>query len=314
MTHENLSVLIVGAGAVGALYGSALARHGARVNVVCRSDYDIVNREGYSIRSFSFGEYRFKPARVFRDVADCDETPEYVLLTVKVVPGTDRVALLRPVVRPGVTIVLIQNGVDIEQEIADAFPENELLSALAFVGVGRSAPGELVHQSHGSLVLGTYPKGISASAERLAAAFDASGIPCKLTDNVIGARWQKAVWNAPLNPLSILGGVLDTAAMLRTAEDRAFVAKAMREVCDVAAAAGYPQSPKLVDAMIESTLAMPAYKTSMALDYEQRRPMEIEAILGNVVRTAQRVGVAAPTLETLYSIARMVAAARLGNA
>ncbi|HEY8539477.1 MAG TPA: 2-dehydropantoate 2-reductase [Steroidobacteraceae bacterium] len=314
MASDNTSVLIVGAGAVGALFGSALARHGVRVGVVCRSDYDIVSREGYAIRSFSFGEYRFRPDRVFRNVADCDETPDYVLLTTKVVPSVDRVALLRPVARPGVTIVLIQNGVDIEQEIADAFPENELLSALAFVGVGRSAPGEIVHQSHGSLVLGVYPKGISTSAEKLAAAFNASGVPCKLTDNVIGARWQKAVWNAPLNPLSILGGVLDTAAMLRTEKDRAFVAKAMQEVCDIAAAAGYPQSPKLVNAMIESTLAMPAYKTSMALDYEQRRPMEIEAILGNVVRSARRVGVAAPTLETLYSIAKMVEAARLGSA
>jgi 2-dehydropantoate 2-reductase len=310
MAQSPPNVLIIGAGAVGALFGSALARQGAQVSVVCRSDYDVVSREGYAIRSQTFGDHHFRPARVFRDVADCVESQDFVVLTVKVLPSLDRVALLRPAVGPQTTIVLIENGIDIEAEIAAAFPDNEVLSSLAFVGVGRGAPGEIVHQTLGSLVLGAYPSGYGESAEKLAALFVAGGVPCKLTDNVVGARWQKAVWNAPFNPLSILGGVLDTGAMLRTDADRAFVRKAMQEVCEVAAAAGFPQSPKLPDAMIANTLAMPAYKTSMALDYENGRPLEIEAILGNVVRAGQKVGVATPTLAALYAIAKMVDAAR----
>ena len=55
-----------------------------------------------------------------------------------------------------------------------------------------------------------------------------------MTENVVGARWQKAVWNATFNPISIMGGVLDTAAMLRTEAEQAFVRRAMQEVCDVA--------------------------------------------------------------------------------
>ncbi len=306
MPNEAPAILIIGAGAVGALFGSALARQGANVSVVCRSDYDIVSRNGYTIRSELLGNHVFRPAHTYRDVTECTTPPDYVLLTVKVLPEVDRTALLRPVVGPNTTIVLIQNGVDIEAEIAAAFPRNELLSSLAFVGVGRGAPGEVNHQMLGSLVLGRYPTGIGAAAERLAGLFVASGVPCKLTDAVVGARWQKAVWNAPFNPISILGGVLDTAAMLRTDDDRAFIRKAMQEVCDAAAAAGHPQSPKIVDAMIATTLQMPAYKTSMALDYEQGRPMEIEAILGNIVRSARANGVATPTLDAIYAIAKMV--------
>jgi 2-dehydropantoate 2-reductase len=310
MVQGSPNILIIGAGAVGALFGSALARQGAQVSVVCRSDYDVVSRDGYSIRSQTFGDHCFRPSNVYRDVADCAESQDYVILTVKVLPSLDRVALLRPVVGLRTTIVLIENGIDIEAEITAAFPDNEVLSSLAFVGVGRGAPGEIVHQTLGSLALGAYPSGIGAAAEKLAALFAAGGVPCKLTDNVVGARWQKAVWNAPFNPLSILGGVLDTGAMLRTEEDRAFVRTAMQEVCAVASAAGYPQSPKLPDAMIANTLAMPAYKTSMALDYENGRPLEIEAILGNVVRAGQKVGVATPTLAALYAIAKIVDAAR----
>jgi len=302
-----MNVLIVGAGAVGALFGSALARQGARVSVVCRSDYDAVSRDGYDIRSKSFGDHRFRPDQVYRNVADCREPPDYLLLTSKVLETVDRAALIRPAVGPRTVIVLIQNGVDIEPPVAEAFPDNELLSSLAFVAVGRGAPGQVNHLSLGSLILGRYPAGVTPAAQAIAAAFEAGKVPCKLTENVIGARWQKAVWNAVFNPISILGGVLDTNAMLRTDAEVEFARRAMQEVCDVAQAAGHPQSPSLIEQMLATTRAMPAYKTSMALDYENGRPMEIEAILGNTVRAARKVGVATPNLDAIYALSKMVA-------
>jgi 2-dehydropantoate 2-reductase len=62
--------------------------------------------------------------------------------------------------------------------------------------------------------------------------------------------------------------------------------------------------------MIANTSSMPAYKTSMALDYENGRPMEIEAILGNVVRAARKLHVATPALDAIYAIAKMVEGSR----
>ncbi|MBM0103677.1 2-dehydropantoate 2-reductase [Steroidobacter sp. S1-65] len=302
------SILIVGAGAVGALFGSALARQGAQVSVVCRSDYEVVSREGYDITSPLLGNHRFKPHQVFREVAECKTPPEFLILTVKVLEGVDRAALIRPAVGPGTVIVLIENGIDIEGEIAAAFAENELLSGLALVGVGRGAPGKVDHQMLGQLNLGRYPEGPSAAADRLAAMFNAGGIGCKVTENVVGARWQKAVWNATFNPVSITGGMLDTAVMLGTPESTAFIRRAMQEVCAIAAAAGHPMHPKLIEQLIEGTRAIPPYHTSMALDYKYRRPMEIEAILGNTVRAARKHGVSAPILETLYALTKMIEA------
>ena len=137
-------LLIVGAGAVGALFGSALARQGAKVSVVCRSDYETVARDGYDIRSPLLGDHQFRPHAVLREVADCRTPPDYLLLTVKVLPGFDRAALIRPAVGPQTVIVLIENGIDIEQEIALAFPNNELLSSLAFVAVGRAGQAKSI--------------------------------------------------------------------------------------------------------------------------------------------------------------------------
>src|ERR1043165_6450132 len=241
-----MNVLIVGAGAVGALFGSALARQGARVAVVCRSDFDAVSRDGYDIRSPLFGDHRFRPDHVYREAAECREPPDYLLLTSKVLESVDRAALIRPAVGPRTAIVLIQNGVDIEAPIAAAFPDNELLSSLAFVAVGRSAPGRVDHLSLGSLILGRYPSGVSPAAQQLAAAFEAGKVPCKLSESVVGARWQKAVWNVVFNPISILGGVLDTDAMLRTDAEVQFARRSMQEGCDGAQAAGPPQSPALI--------------------------------------------------------------------
>jgi 2-dehydropantoate 2-reductase len=302
------SILVVGAGAVGALFGSALARQGAQVSVVCRSDFEVVQREGYEIISPSLGNHRFLPHAVYREVADCTTPPDYLVLTVKVLAGLDRAALIRPAVGPDTVIVLIENGVDIEAEIAAAFPSNELLSGLAIVGVGRGAAGKVRHESMGSLNLGRYPNGRSATAERLAGLFNGAGIGCNVIDNVVTARWQKAVWNATFNPISIMGGVLDTAMILGTDESRAFVRAAMEEVCATAAAAGHPLHPKLIDQYIAGTLGIPPYKTSMALDYENGRPMEVEAILGNTVRAARKHGAATPILDTLYALAKMVEA------
>lgn len=310
MQGEGPSVLVVGAGAVGALLGSALARQGARVSVVCRSDFDVVSREGYDIRSPQLGDHRFHPASVLREVAGYAAAPDYLILTIKVLPEVDRAALIRPAVGPQTVIVLVENGIDIEPEIAAAFPDNELLSSLAFLGVSRSALGEIHHQTAGWLVLGGYPAGITPATQKLAALFEASGMGCKLTENVIEARWQKAVWNATFNPLSIMGGVLDTEMILKTPENEAFVRQAMQEICAVAAAAGHPQHPALIDKLIGSTKAMPAYKTSMALDYENNRPMEIEAILGNTVRAGRKYQVPMPALESIYALTRMIERAR----
>jgi 2-dehydropantoate 2-reductase len=306
----NTNVLIVGAGAVGAFYGAALARSGALVSVVCRSDFDAVSSDGFLIRSEALGDQRFVPARVFATTAQVDELPDLVILAVKVLPDLDRVALLRPVMRPNTTLVLIQNGIDIESEIQAAFPENELLSALAFIGVSRSGPGQIHHQALGSLTLGRYPRGASRAAEDLGAAFRAGGVACTVTSDVVTARWQKAVWNAAFNPISIMGGVLDTAIMLGTAEGERLVRRAMLEVCAVAAAVGHPLPPGLADQYIAGTRAMPAYKTSMALDLEHGRALELEAILGNTLRAGLAAGVPIPTLETLYALAGMIEATR----
>lgn len=299
-----MNVLIIGTGAVGSFYGSLLARAGAEVAVLARSDYHAVRLNGIRIRSdSSFGEYRFIPSAVVSSARELQDPPDYVLLCVKVVDGLDRTALLRDVLGPATRIVLLCNGVEIEEEIAAAFPDHELISGLAFICVTRTAPGEIHHQAYGRIALGTYPSGLSHAARALCAAFEASGIPCVASEDIVAARWQKCVWNAAFNPLSVLSGGLDTRTILN--EQEGFVRTVMAEVCQLAAALGHPLPPDIIDTQVASTKDMRPYHTSMLLDFEAGRPMETEAILGNAVRAARRVNLPVPRLESVYALMKL---------
>jgi len=92
---------------------------------------------------------------------------------------------------------------------------------------------------------------------------------------------------------------------------RATAERAMREVvaagnADLAAAgsAARLDEEAMVNAMFAQTEAMGDYRTSMAIDYTLGRPLEVEAILGEPVRRAAALGVAVPTMATLYALVR----------
>jgi len=157
--------------------------------------------------------------------------------------------------------------------------------------------------AYGRLALGNLPGGISDKTKTLHGYFAESGIDCVMSENIVTERWKKCIWNAPFNPLSVLSGGLPTLAILESQE--AFIRHIMQDVCEVAASCGHPLAPHLIDANIKSTYAMPPYKTSMLLDYEQGRPLETEAILGNAVRRAQAAGIAVPYLESLYALMQL---------
>jgi 2-dehydropantoate 2-reductase len=299
-------VLVVGAGAIGAFYAAVLARGGCEVSVVARGDFDAVSKDGYAVDSV-LGDLSFRPARVLRSAGEWQGEADFVFVALKHVRGTDRAALIRPAVSPGTAIVLVQNGIDVEQEIVDAFPANELVSGIAYAAASRDGPGRIRHHSKFTrLVVGNYPSGTSATTARVAALVKQGGGSCVETNDIVGARWQKCTWNTVFNPVSALGGGLGTGAILATEPGRDFVREAIREVCAVARAAGHPLAENTAETQIEGTLRMGDYVSSMGQDYLAGRPMEIEPLIGNAVRAAQRLSVPVPRLQGLYAMLLML--------
>ena len=301
-----MRILVLGAGSVGLYFGGRLAQGGAEVSVVARSDYDTAVRSGYEVSSIA-GDFHFSPHLVLRSAADYPGVADYVILSSKVLPTVDRVALLRPAIRSKDTvIVLIQNGIDIEEEIRAAFPDNELLSTIAYIGASRPAPGKVLHQGSGVLQMGVYPRGISSALKRLADVFNASKVKCEMMEDIVFTRWNKLLWNLPYNPVSVLAGGADTSRMSRGDELEKLCADLMSEVIRVANAAGVKLTERLAEDQREFTRNFPPYKTSMLQDYEAGRALEVEAILGNTLRAARRYGVDVPRIECCYALLKSV--------
>ena len=301
------SILIVGAGAIGSFYGAILKKAGCSVSTVLRSEYDVVKANGITISS-PLGDLSYRPDHVYRDGDTLVAEPDYLILCVKVLPGVDRAALVKPWMGKNTRLVLIENGLDIERELADAYPDNPLISCLAFIAASRTEPGVVEHKAYGKLVMGRYPKGIDDNCRELSQLFIDGGISIDLTEQVVGERWRKCLWNTPFNPLSVIANGADTKTILDTEGGEDLIRAMIREVMAVAAAEGYPMDDKVIEKNIDGTRKMPPYKNSMALDYLNGRPIEREAVLGNVVNIAQRHGIPVPHLNTVLVTLKMRAA------
>ncbi|WP_166259409.1 ketopantoate reductase family protein [Marinobacter salicampi] len=301
------NILIVGAGAIGSFYGAILKKAGCSVSTVLRSEYDAVNANGITISS-PLGDLSYRPDHVYREDDTPITEPDYLILCVKVLPGVDRAALVKPWIGSNTRLVLIENGLDIERELADAYPDNPVISCLAFIAASRTAPGVVEHKAYGKLVMGRYPKGIDDNCRELSQLFIDGGIKIDLTEQVVGERWRKCLWNTPFNPLSVIANGADTKTILDTEGGEDLIRAMIREVMDVAAAEGYPMDDKVIEQNIEGTRKMPPYKNSMALDYLNGRPIEREAVLGNVVAIATRHGIQVPHLNTVLVTLKMRAA------
>lgn len=298
-------ILIIGAGAIGAFYGALLAQSGADVSVVCRSDYDRVKQQGYQIQSNDLGEWEFKPSQIIKNAADYQGQADYIILCTKITAQTDRVNLIKDAVTANTCIVFIQNGVEVEQQLLAAFPNNEVISGLAFICCNRISSGVIHHLAYGKLTLGSLNKSeqVSDKAQHLSALINQAGIESITTDKIISSRWLKCLWNASFNPLSVLSDGLSTQEILANQEP--LIRTIMQEVSAIAQACGHPLAEDSIDINIQNTYTMPPYKTSMLLDYEKHQPMEIEAILGNSITAADREQVNCPTLKTLYALMKL---------
>ena len=298
-----MKILVLGAGAIGGYYGSQLAKVGCEVSLVCRTNSEYIQKNGLQIQSPFTHDFHFKPHAVYVDSAEALENHyDYILVSLKVLPEIDVIAMLLPIVKDNSSIVLLQNGIDIESVVAERFPNNPLISGLCFICVSRVGKNTIDHQDYGRITIGNYPFGIDEQTEKLGKLFQQSGVECLITENIQESRWKKLIWNAPFNPISVLGGGVTTKEMLSDPTSVAFIRRVMQEVIILANAEGYSLDSSVIEENLRDTEKMKPYKSSMLLDYEAKRPMEVEAILGNVLKIAKKHRIEVPYLSGLYAL------------
>ena len=294
-------ILVIGAGAIGSFYSAKLAQVGVEVTLWCRSDYDFVKKNGIKIESYE-GNFQFNPHKILQNLDEINDEFDYILIATKALPTIDIPDLIKNILKPKTKIILIQNGIHIEKNIAENFPNNELISVIAFIGVSRKSAGIICHQEYGKLIIGTYGAKASESVHFLEKLWKKSGIEIVVTDEILLERWKKLVWNGAFNPLSVVLGAKSTVEILNNDLALNLVKNVMNEICNLAKIDNCELPADVIEKNIVATQKMKPYKTSMLLDFEAGREMEIEAILGNAIKFAQSKSLSTPYLSTIYAV------------
>lgn len=295
-----MRINIIGAGALGGLYGAMLAREGQDVHFLMRSDYEVVKARGLKVRSV-WGDFTLDPVQVYHDP---DELPpaDLVLVGLKTTANEHYERLLSASMAGGGWVLTLQNGLGNEEALAELFGPERVAGGVAFLCSNRIAPGEIHHSNYGAIEIGEYDRPPSDRLRELAAIFEAAGVPCAISDDLRATRWRKQVWNVPFNAVTALTGGSDTEAIVTDPPMRGLVERVMREVQSAAASVGVTIDDSFLTDRMEHTDNMGPYITSMALDYLHGRAMEVEAIVGSVVRTGRANGVDVSATATIYAL------------
>jgi 2-dehydropantoate 2-reductase len=272
------------------------------VHFLLRSDHEHVRDQGLRVESKD-GDFVLPKVNAYgraEDVPPCD----VVLVALKTTQNHLLPALLPPVLKKDGVVLIIQNGLGMENAVAQIVGPQRVMGGLSFLCSNKVGPGHIRHLDYGAVAFAEYspedrPRGITDRMRAIGGDFERAGIAVELIEDLILARWKKLVWNIPYSGLSVVLNAT-TDALMKNPETRELVVKLMREVVAGAAAVGRTIPESFVEKMLADTDKMPPYRTSMKIDYENHRPMEVECIFGNPVRAAKSAGAEVPRIEALY--------------
>lgn len=313
---ELPKVLLIGAGGVGAVVAYSISyKKAATVSLVVRRDYEVVKNNGYKFNSYDHGEVNnWHPDELYSSIEEASKSGikfDYVVVTTKNLPDIVKVEdIIEPVVSKGhSTIVLIQNGFDIGRPILAKYPENICLSGVTFVG-SHNYNGVIHQTQHEITQISYFPneKLPLELQERKAKEF----IEIYSTDkNTVSyspdskfARYRKLIYNGTLNPICTLVGC-DVGRVELSGGNDNIVIPAMKEIISVAKADGVVLPDLAINDMLHDDDG-DYFTPSMAVDLKKGNPLEIEVILGNLLRVARELKVPTPTLDVIYNLCRIV--------
>lgn len=296
---------IIGTGAIGGFYGVMLARAGFDVHFLLRSEFAVVAEQGLQLNSAVHGAISMNPVQAYHSAADmppCD----WLLVGAKTTSNSALVPAITQAATEGAKVVLLQNGLAVEDELRPLLPDSlHLLAGLCFICVHRSAPGVVEHQALGGVSL-AYHSGPAAEdvqrqqvVEAGVALFKAAGLDSTAMPELGQARWQKLVWNVPYNGLSVLLSS-GTSGLMANADSRALIQAIMQEVVGAATACGHPLPEGYPGKLLAATDRMPDYWPSMYHDFALQRTMELQAIYAAPLAVAAQAGCDMPRVRALY--------------
>jgi 2-dehydropantoate 2-reductase len=291
---------------VGGYYGAKLARAGHDVWFLARGAHLAAMRElGLAIRS-PLGDF-VVPAQAEDDPHRVGEV-DAVLFAVKTYDNDTALPLLPPLLGEATVVLTLQNGVDSVGQVAEVVGPRAVLGGPTYIATALSEPG-LIEQTgtHRRIVFGEVfgeLHQVSDRVARLREILAASDIQAEAVPDARVPLWEKFIYLAPF--AAFTGAARQPVGGLwRLDGFRDVFIQALTEVERVARAEGVPVAPDVKEQILSYVESVPpTMRSSLLIDLQQGKKIEVEALAGSVVRRGRALGVETPMMLALYSVLR----------
>ncbi len=296
---------ILGSGAVGGYFGAKLARAGQDVTFIARGAHlEAIRKKGLAIQSASLGDF------VVHASAESDTSRigivDVVIVAVKAYDNATALPMLKPLVGDSTVVLTLQNGVDSTDDVAAVVGEGHVLGGTTYVATALEAPGLIVQTGvHRSIIFGEVFGERGRITERVRAIADVFAAADIITTAVADARvpiWDKFVYLAAFSGFTGASR-LAIGHIWKYPHVRDMFYAASREIAAIAKAEGVTISADRFQTLEEYMAKLPpTTRSSMLIDLEHGKRIEVEALQGAAVRRAKKHGIDAPILSTLYAL------------
>ncbi len=316
-----MKVCVYGAGAIGGYLASALVDAGCDVTMIARGPH-LAAMQANGLRLQIDGTERNLRIACTDDASSVGPQ-DFVILTVKahsVAPVVDSIATL---LGPDTAVVTAQNGIlwwyfhafpgqwenanvdsaDPGRRIWTTLGPERAIGCVVYPSCEIVEPGVVRHLEGNRFMLGEPNGEKSDRVLALAEAMRAGGLKAPVRKKIRDDIWFKLLGNATFNPISVLTGAT-LEQMGSHAGVRAVIKTLMSEAEQVALRLGV-RFPMGLDKRIDGAVAVGAHKTSMLQDYEQGRPLELDALVASVAEIGRLVDVPTPTLDAVLALVRL---------
>lgn len=302
-----MKIVIMGTGGVGGYFGGLLARAGEDVTYIARGEHlRAIQTDGLRVFSDLSGE--FNAGKQATDNPNDIGPADLVLYTVKMYHNDEAIPFIAPLVGDETVVLTVQNGVDNGDKLAAAYGADRVMVGMVGVQARIREPG-IVEQlgQFGIAAFGEINGGITDRGRRLYDVFKNGGWNVELSDNAMGAVWRKYIFLCSAAGVNAITQ-LPYSEMRTIPETRELVRQSCAEILAVGKARGAPVEDSMLDwSMTQLDNFPPDGMASLAKDFRDGNRVELDGIIGAVVRLGREAGVATPINSAFYALLKPAA-------
>lgn len=308
-----MKVVVLGAGGIGCYYAARLIAAGNQATLIARGAHlEALQQHGLKVIHPQFSFEQPVEALTLESLKESRRSYEFDLIILAAKSGSTvpmLASLKEWLMASTVPVLSIQNGVMNEVEIAKVIGKERTIGGLAVrIGGHILESGVVDVTGEAQIEMGVWPNirendFEQARVQQWGEAFKQAGIPTTCVDDIQFALWRKLLINNGVNPLTALT-LQDTQSVLSDPILKETVHQMMTETARAAQVAGVDIQVTDVDEMFELIRGFDAIKTSMQVDREKRRPLEIDDICGPVIRYCKKASTPAKTTELIATLLR----------